>query len=143
MGGVNDTCVCGHSRLTARYYWVGTREHDTTRDDNRFLILQQVLALIMDDREGEARCVGAHGQTCPLIQLQQLVGMYSALHVYEMASLSQCILCVLMLGGAVEVMYTEVPLFTLKDLHPRHTEADRLKKKRPASMSSSPEIPKM
>lgn len=40
-------------------------------------------------------------------------------------------------------MYTEVPLFTLKDLHPRHTEADRLKKKRPASMSSSPEIPKM
>ena len=26
-------------------------------------------------------------------------------------------------------MYTEVPLFTLKDLHPRHTEADRLKKK--------------
>ena len=27
-------------------------------------------------------------------------------------------------------MYTEVPLFTLKDLHPRHTEADRLKKKK-------------
>lgn len=85
-------------------------------------------ALIMDDREGGARCVSAHEQTCPLIQLQQLVGMYSALHVHEMVSLCQCIRCVLMSGGG-DMKYTEVPPFTQKDLNPRHAEAGRLKTK--------------